>query len=95
MFAVIELLNVIAKKIGSVAGTIAMLAAFGAFVASFVSISMAIKYFTAMLPANWICGLSAFGVLTSIKIALSMIAGALAIRFTRFIAARISATLEA
>lgn len=87
------LLTIIAKKIGSVAGTVAMLAAFAAFVASFVAISEAVKVMANMLPPSWICGLSAFGVLTSIKIGFSMIATALGVRFTRFLAARLADTM--
>lgn len=91
---ILQALAIIGKKLGSIVGTLAMLAAFGAFVAAFVSITVVMKTSMNALPAAWICGLSAFGVLNSIKIALSMIAGAFAVRFTRFIAARISATLE-
>jgi len=94
MAAMAELLKLIAKKLGTVAGTVAMLAAFAAFVASFVAIAAAMKQFTNLLPPSWICSLSAFGALTSIKISLSMISAALAVRFTRFIAARFAATME-
>lgn len=90
MPSISALLQLIIKKIGSVAGTVAMLSAFAAFVASFVAISEAVKAMANMLPASWVCGLSAFGVLTSIKIAFSMISTALGVRFTRFLAARLA-----
>jgi len=95
MPAIAALLTLIAKKIGSVAGTIAMLAAFAAFVASFVAINEAVKSMANMLPPSWICGLSAFGILTSIKIGFSMIATALGVRFTRFLAARLADSMAA
>jgi len=92
---ILQALMLIGKKLGSIMGTLAMLAAFGVFVAAFVAIGVAMKSMMNLLPAGWICGLSAFGVLNSIKVSFAMIATAFSVRFTRFIAARITATIDA
>lgn len=90
----VQAIFAIVKKMGSVAGTLAMVAAFAAFVASFSALALVVRKFTVALPPYLICALSAGGFFACFKLAMSMLSAALTVRFARFIAARASSFLE-
>lgn len=94
LIALWELIKVGTGVVKAIASTAILLAAFAVFVASFLGLSHLIKVYATLIDSHIVCLMSVFGIFTCAKIALSLVASAFAIRFSRFLAIRVSESLN-